>query len=323
MTGTTAAAPRVTAIVVTWNSAGVITECLESLRDSVIPGGVETIVVDNGSSDATAEIVARDFPSVTLIRRPDNPGFARANNQAMATARGHALLLLNPDVVLTDPTAVARMLAVLDGERTIGLVGCRLVNRDGTHQVGDAGFRPSPFNMVCHGLGIGHLLRGVSTLYLVRPDRFRDELTDVDWVCGACLLVRSEVVEAVGGMDEGLFLYAEDIEWGCRIRSHGLRSAYLPRLRVVHLQGTSEAQAAALAEGAIVSTRWLGSLLDLYSRLNHGRWLGLVRVSFAVGFGFRAAVYRFLAILRPRRRAHYARKSTALTAYARAAAGIS
>ena len=323
MTGTDATAPRVSVIVVTWNSAGVITECLATLRDSVIPGGVETIVVDNGSADATTEIVARDFPSATLIRRPDNPGFAQANNQAMASARGRGLLLLNPDVVLTDPTAIARMLAVLDAEPTIGLVGCRLVNRDGTHQVGDAGFRPSPFNMVCHGLGVRHLFGGVPTLYLVRPDRFRDEITDVDWVCGACLLVRREVVDAAGGMDEGLFLYAEDIEWGCRIRDQGVRVAYLPRVRVVHLQGISEAQAAAQSDAAAVSIRWLASLLGLYSRLNRGRWLGLVRASFAVGFGFRAAVYRVLAIVRPRRRAHYARKSTALTAYARAAAGMS
>ena len=320
MTGMAAAAPRVTAIVVTWNCADVITECLASLRDSVIPGGVETIVVDNGSADGTAEIVAREFPSVALIRSPDNPGFARANNLAMASARGSALLLLNPDVVMTDPTAIARMLAVLEGDRSIGVVGCRLVNRDGTHQVGDAGFRPSPFNMVCHGLGIGHLVRGVPTLYVVRPDRFRDEATDVDWVCGACLLVRREVVDAVGGMDERLFLYAEDIEWGCRIRDHGLRAAYLAQLRVVHLQGTSEAQADAHSGGTTVSTRWLGSLLGLYSRLNGGRRLGLVRTSFAVGFAFRAAVYRVLAITRPRRRTHYARKSAALSAYARAAA---
>jgi hypothetical protein len=308
--------PPLSVIVVTWNCAATIAECLFSLQASDLPPGAETILVDNASTDGTADLVARDFPWVRLIRGAENLGFARANNLAMTQARGETLLLLNPDAVLTDPGVIACLRGVLAGDPGIGLAGCRLVHRDGRHQVGDAGFRPAPFNMVIHGLGLGHALRAARPLYLVRPDRYGEKVVDVDWICGACLMLPRAVLDAVGGLDERLFLYAEDIEWGCRIRDHGFRAAYLPGVRVMHLQGGSEAQATTEA----VPTRWLSSLLALSARLSGGRGQWPVRMAFALGFAARAAVYRALSLLRPRRRGHYRNKGAALLAYAQAAA---
>ncbi len=308
--------PRLSIIVVTWNSADTIGACLASVRASRIDGGLDIILIDNGSTDGTADLVARDCAGVTLIRSDENLGFARANNRAMAMATGAHLLLLNPDTVLHDPGAIGRMLRCMDENPAAAMLGPRLVFADGTHQVGDAGWRPSTRNMLAHALGVAHLWPGWRSLYVVRPDRFTSPLVAVDWVCGACLLLRRSVVEAAGGLDERLFLYAEDVEWGCRLRGLGHEVMYLPQVRVTHLQGRSETQAA-----GPVSTRWLTSLLALYTRLNGRRWLGVVRCGFALGFYARAAVYGMLAVLRPSRSGNYAARRSALLAYARAAVG--
>ena len=304
----------VSVIVVTWNSSDTIGECLASVGDSVVPSGVETIVIDNASADGTADLVASDFPDVMLIRSASNAGYARANNQAMALASAGVVLLLNPDAVLSDNHAIQRLLDVLGAHPDVAMIGPRLVFADGVHQVGDAGFRPSTLNMICHGLGAAHLLPWLRTLYVVRPDRYGSALIDVDWICGACLMVRRDAVRDAGGLDERVFLYAEDVEWGCRLRGLGYRIAYLPSVRVTHLQGRSEAQ----ATGAVLSTRWLGSLFQLYVRLSGTRWLTAVCAAFTAGFLLRAGVYRALAMVRQARAAHYAARSQALLAYARA-----
>jgi len=305
--------PRLSIVIVTWNSAGTIGACLASVRASRVTGGVEIILIDNASADGTADLVARDFAWVTLVRSTENLGFAKANNRAMGMASGACILLLNPDTMLHDPDAIDVMLTAME-DSSVAMLGPRLVFEDGTHQVGDAGWRPSTLNMLAHGLGVAHLWPGIRSLYLVRPDRFRAPLVAVDWVCGACLLVRRSVVETGGGLDDRLFLYAEDVEWGSRLRGLGYDVGYLPQVRVTHLQGRSEAQAA-----GPVSTRWLTSLLALYVRLNGGRWLGLVRSAFALGFMARAAAYACLAVLRPSRAPTYRARYTAMRAYARAA----
>jgi GT2 family glycosyltransferase len=308
-------APRLSIVIVTWNSADTIGACLASVRASRMAGGVDIILFDNASADGTAELVARDFTWVTLVRSTENLGFAKANNRAMAMAPGDLLLLLNPDTVLHDPDAIDGMLRAME-DSSVAMLGPRLVFADGSHQVGDAGWRPSTQNMLAHGLGLAHVWPGLRSLYLVRPDRFRAPLVAVDWVCGACLLVRRSVVAAAGGLDERLFLYAEDVEWGSRLRGLGYEVGYLPQVRVTHLQGRSETQAA-----GPVSTRWLTSLLDLYARLNGDRWLSLVRFGLALGFLARAAVYGLLGVLRPSRSGTYAARRSALLAYARAAVG--
>ena len=300
-------------IIVTWNSASTIAACLTSLRQATEACATQVIVIDNASADATTTIVAANFADATLIRSAENLGFARANNQALHRASAPRILLLNPDVIIHDAGAIAHMLATLDAEPDISLLGPRLIFEDGSHQVGDAGFRPSTPNLICHGLGIAHVLRGISSLYLVRPDRYAGPVVAVDWICGACLMVCRSAIERAGGLDEALFLYAEDVEWGCRMRDLGLHAAYLPHIRVTHLQGRSESQA-----GAPISTRWLTSLLILYARLNGKRWLPAVRAAFAAGFGARAVVYAALALLRPGQSRFYRARAEVLWEYAKA-----
>ncbi len=307
------AAPLVTIIVVTWNCRELALRCLREVARSRIGAPHEVIVVDNASADGTADAIAEAYPDVHLIRGTENLGFAKANNLAIRRAVGRYLLLLNPDAFPTTPDSLADLLRFLRAHDGYAAAGCRLIHADGRHQVGDAGYRPSPLNMAIHGLGISQFMPPGRGLFVVRPDAAGSRAFDVDWICGACLLVRSDVVRRTGPLDEGFFMYAEDVEFGCRLRDHGYRIAYLPGVSVLHLQGGTQA-------GSGASVAWIDSLAQLYARMNRGRYWAVFRVSMTLGFLMRAGAYRLLGLMPGRRplvtRAH------AMARYARHTWGI-
>lgn len=285
-----AIAPRLSIIVVSWNCRDLALRCLAEIAGSRIGCPYEIILIDNASTDGTAAAVATAFPDVRVVANTENAGFARANNQGMALAAGRAFLLLNPDAFPAGPETFAHLLAALDAHPEYAMLGCRLVHEDGRHQVGDAGRVPTPWHVLVHGLGLSQLVPSLGGLYLVRPPRGRAAPMDVDWICGACLLVRAEVVRRHGGLDETLFMYAEDVEWGCRLRAAGLRIGYLPGEAVLHLQGGTQ--------GGNPTLKWLDNTANLYTRLNHGRAWFTFRASFASGFLIRAIAYRCIGLWR-------------------------
>ncbi len=280
--------PALSIIVVTWNCRDLALRCLHDIHASQIGRSFEVIVVDNASADATVAAIAAAYPTTRLIANTANLGYARANNQAIAIAAGRDLLLLNPDAFPTSPATFAALLAALDAHPEFAAMGCRLVHPDGRHQVGDAGWRPSPAHVVVHALGLAHVLPGAHGLFLVRPPRHAAPI-DVDWICGACLLVRAEAARRHGGMDEGFFMYAEDVAFGCRLRDAGLRLGYLPGQAVLHIQGGTRADAGP-------STGWLDSLARLYAAMNGGRHWFTFRAAMGAGFLLRAGAYRVLAL---------------------------
>ncbi|WP_431284852.1 glycosyltransferase family 2 protein [Humitalea sp. 24SJ18S-53] len=283
--------PAVTVVIVTWNCRDLALRCLRELAAADLPGGREVIVVDNASADGTAAALAQAFPDVRVIANTANTGFAAANNQALALARGRYALLLNPDAFPTAADSLASLVACLDADQRLAAAGCRLVHEDGRHQVGDAGWRPGFWSLSLHALGLTQVLpRRLRGVFLVRPDALGPGPVGVDWICGACMLVRMDAVRQVGGLDAGFFMYAEDVEWGCRLRAAGLGVAYLPRSRVLHLQGGTQ--------GGVASTRWLDNLVRLHCVLNGRGSLPLLRPVLATGFALRALAYRLVA-LRP------------------------
>jgi len=305
--------PMVTIIVVTWNCRALALRCLTEIANSRIGATHEVIVVDNASADGTANAIADAFPDVRLIRSPDNLGFAKANNLAIRRAAGRYLLLLNPDAFPTTPDTLADLLRFLREHDSYAAAGCRLVHADGRHQVGDAGYRPSPLNVAIHGLGLSQLMPPGHGLFVVRPDAGGAGAFDVDWICGACLLVRADVVRDTGPLDEGYFMYAEDVEFGCRLRDHGHRIAYLPGVRVLHLQGGTQA-------GSGASVAWIDSLAHLYARMNHGRYWAVFRLSMTLGFLMRAGAYRLGGLIPGR--GQLATRANAMARYARHTWGI-
>ncbi len=232
----------VSVVLVNWNGRDFLRDCLRSVRERTRGLRYELLVVDNASSDGSREMVRREFPTVRLLVSESNLGYARACNAGMRAARGRYVLTLNTDTVLLDD-AIGGLAALLDARPDAGATGCTLVWPDGRLQPACARFPTLPV-MLIDGAG---LLFGLQRL-LHRTGWFwgpyyspaaHRRARDVDWVHGACLMVRREVLDEVGFLDEGRFMYTEEIDWCRRIKNAGWRVVYTPAVRVRHLGGGS------------------------------------------------------------------------------------
>jgi hypothetical protein len=220
-------------IVVSWNTEDLLRRCLASLRVHLRSLSHEIIVVDNASTDGSAEMVATEFPEARLIRNVANMGFGAANNQGMTAASGRYLLLLNSDTFLTDDS-VAMLFASVQMQPSVGVAQCRLFFPDGRLQHTAYRF-PSLGLILFEALGVYKLFRRRAPGILLRG--YWDHATerDVDWVIGAFMLMPRRVYEDTGGFDERLFLYGEDREWCFRIRQHEWRIRFYPSASIVHV----------------------------------------------------------------------------------------
>ncbi len=284
----------VSVIVVSYNTSAVLRDCLLSLRREA-PPDAEIIVVDNASDDGSPAMVQAEFPEVVVIETGRNLGFAGANNRGLAVSRGRRLLLLNSDTVVL-PGALEAMAAFLDTNPKTGAVGCRLLNLDGSLQKSAYKF-PSPARALAENL----LLTAAFPNHPWVGD-FRawphDRVRDVDFVIGAALMVRREVLDTVGGLDEGFFMYAEETDWCRRMREAGWATTFLPHASVVHLGGGSS-RAMPLRQ-FVESNR---SALR-YIRKHHGPvGEGLYRAAMLLGAGVRLPLWGAAWLVLPGRRA--------------------
>jgi GT2 family glycosyltransferase len=232
---TSATAPRVSAIVVSYNTRDDLLRCLLSLgTEAGLP--LETTVVDNASTDGTVDAVRARFPDVHLIANATNLGFSRANNLGLRAARGEFVLILNSDCEVR-PGAVAALGAILEARPDVAIVGPRTVGTDGAPQVS---FGPSLTPLA--EWRQGRLVRGVKAGdadALRRARALADHEQEPDWVSASCFLARKAAIDAVGGFDETFFLYEEDVDLCVRVRQAGGRILYTPRAEVVHHLGRS------------------------------------------------------------------------------------
>ncbi len=233
-------APELSVIIVNWNTRDILKDCLTSVATHLGAVSHEVIVVDNASSDGSADMVCREFPTVRLLPNTENVGFARANNQAMRVARGRFFLLLNSDTLLTDDS-VARLHARLASLPRPPVAHCRLLFPDGRVQQSTYRF-PSLRLALLEDLGFYKFLspkrRGTT---LLAGYWAHDEERDVDWVAGAFMLFPRAVFDETGGFSEAYFMYGEDMEWCFRIREAGWRVRYFPDTSIVHLDHSSSA----------------------------------------------------------------------------------
>ncbi|MGB9723045.1 MAG: glycosyltransferase family 2 protein [Chloroflexia bacterium] len=240
---------ELTVVIVSWNVRELLARCLRSVQASLAAGGLagRVIVVDSASTDGSAEMVRRDFPEVTLLALEENRGFAAACNAALTPTplpggEGvRAFLLLNADVEL-EPEAIPRLASYLEAHPEVGVVGPQLRSPDGTVQSSRRRF-PTVGTLFWESTLLEEVFPGNPWVRRYRmQDRPDDVEQEVDWLVGACLLVRDEAVSQAGPLDEGYFLYFEELEWLQRIRRAGWRVVYLPSVRAIHYGGRSTAQ---------------------------------------------------------------------------------
>jgi GT2 family glycosyltransferase len=231
-----------TIIIVSWNTKERLRRCLRSIWRTNVETAFEVIVVDNASSDSSADCVEGEFPQINVIRNDKNLGFARAANQAIIMARGDLIMLLNPDTVVHDKT-IDRLVAFASEHPDIGIIGCKIVNEDGTLQHSCRRF-PTPVVGLFRNTFLGRLFphNRFTTRYLM-DDWDHENIREVDWVSGACMVIRREALSEIGVLDERYFMYCEDLDLCFRAHNAGWKIFYYPRAIVTHRKGAASDQA--------------------------------------------------------------------------------
>ncbi len=240
-------------IIVSWNVRDLLRRCLESLRRQSFvqdaDGGEQTeiIVVDNASADGTVEMLRAMAPqfnsamNMRVIANSENVGFTRGNDQALALAQGRYLFLLNPDTELR-PGALQTLIDYMDAHPRVGIVGPQLVYADGSLQSSRRRF-PTLATAFFESTRLQQWFpRSPILARYYMLDTSDDAAQEVDWVTGSAMFVRREVYEQVGGLDEGFFMYAEELDWCYRAKKAGWQIVYLPSAQIVHHEGKSSEQ---------------------------------------------------------------------------------
>jgi N-acetylglucosaminyl-diphospho-decaprenol L-rhamnosyltransferase len=308
----------VSAIVVSWKTPDLLSGCLQSLRRHAgEAGGMQVVVVDNGSDDGTAEMVTREWPDVRLIVNAENAGYTRANNQAIRLSVGEYLLLINADALLT-PGCLERMLARMSDDPRAGAVGPRLIYGDGRWQRWTAGRAPGLGAALGHYFLLERLFPNSRACQGMFLGRDVCEAMLVDWVSSACMLVRRSAIDQVGLMDERFFVYMDDVDLCQRLRTGGWSVWYAPEAEAVHFMGqATKRQTGSVSPAALRS-------YNRYFAMNHGRVpTAILRLIQFVGHGSRASLYLGAAMTSRKgpRRVDLRRQARAHWVYLKAALG--
>ncbi|MDP8255642.1 MAG: glycosyltransferase family 2 protein [Candidatus Alcyoniella australis] len=225
-------------IIVNYNTGELLAACLESIYAQQTALSLEVLVVDNYSNDGSAQMVRERFGDVLLFANQCNLGFVRANNRAIERSRGRRLLLLNPDTVVP-PGTLERLVQFLDSSSGAGIVGCKQVDGQGRIQLTWGRF-PTVLSEIQRKSRHMRMSLDDSAVRTALEDNLNGTC-NVDWVAGSCMLVRREVVDKIGPMDENIFMYFEDIDWCRRAREAGFRVCIDSQTQIVHFGGESAA----------------------------------------------------------------------------------
>ena len=282
-------APDISIVIVAWNAGHYLDQCLESLAATPPRRSMEVLVVDNASTDGTAEMVESKFPWVKLIKSPENLGFSRGNNVAIRQCQGRYIALVNPDVVVLSGCLDA-LADFLDQHPRVGNAGPRVLNPDMTLQISCRRF-PTVWNNFCSATGLASIFKS-SRIFTGEQMFFspHDRTIAVEVLVGCFSMIRREALDAVGLLDENLFMYGDDLDWCRRCWNAGWEVVFYPGAQAIHYGGKTTA--AYPVRFAVAQQR---SVLCYWSK-HHGFWgvLGirsvivlhhLLRYSFAVASG--------------------------------------
>ena len=260
-------APKLSIITVGTNEKELLAACLGSVYANPPAAPFEMILVDNVSNDGTGEMVRQSFPQVSIIRNSRRLGYPRNGNIGIRASRGRYVLMLNPDIEVR-PGAFDALISFMDLHPEAGIAGAKLLNPDGTLQYSCRGYS-RPYMPILRVLGLDRLFPGAQMFreYLM-SDWDHGEPREVDWLLGACLIVRREAMTQVGLMEESLFVnYCDDQDWCYRMWQHGWKVYYVPEAVMIHRH------LRASARHLFSRARWqhIQSLIRFFKK--HGLWL--------------------------------------------------
>jgi N-acetylglucosaminyl-diphospho-decaprenol L-rhamnosyltransferase len=288
--------PSLEVVIVSHGAEALLRRCLQSLRDHPSQSATMTVtIVDSGSTDGTPDMVEKEFPEFRLERRA-NIGFSAANNLVLRESRADAVLLLNPDTEVYAGT-LDTCLARLDADPQVGMVGAKLVREDGKLDHAAKRSFPTPLAALAHFTGIGRGEGAGESLSQYRATHLgEDEAGEIDAVNGAFMLCRAEAVSQVGLLDEGYWLYMEDLDWCHRFWDAGWKVFYDPAAVALHVKGGSSQKRRAPKQ-EIAFHRGMGRF---YRRFDAPSANPLLNAAVYCGIGAKLAVSLTITALRGR-----------------------
>ncbi|WP_288213143.1 glycosyltransferase family 2 protein, partial [Parabacteroides sp. CAG:2] len=268
---------KLSVIIVNYNVKYFLEQCLYSVRAAVTGMDAEVFVVDNNSTDGSVEYLRPKFPEVVFIENKDNPGFAKANNQAIRQCTGEYVLLLNPDTVVGEES-LRSLCFQMDEDPEIGAIGVKMLNGHGVFLPESKRAFPSPWVSFCKIFGLSKLFPNSPAFARYSlPYLDKEQTHKVEVLAGAFMLLRHEALDKVGLLDESFFMYGEDIDLSYRIVLGGYKNLYVPE-RILHYKGEST------KHGDLRYIRaFYGAMLIFYKKYYPGSgWLMRILIRLAV-----------------------------------------
>jgi N-acetylglucosaminyl-diphospho-decaprenol L-rhamnosyltransferase len=267
-------------IIVNWNTADLTLQCLNSVYTSVDSSNVEVWVVDNASSDNSVLKIKQEYPMVKVIENTENVGFAKANNQVLKNVNTTYVMLLNSDTIV-EKDAINNMVEYLKLNPEVGAVGPHLPSPNGNLKTLSCGFLPTIQTGMNHFWGLTRipLLNKLFNKGVFLPDKNYTKPFEVEWLSGACITLRKEVIQTAGVLPEDYFMYAEDLQWCEKILEANWKIHFYPNSIVWHLIGGS----AKHKKG--ISTKWLINLRAYHLKRTESKLKSNI-FSIVIYFGF-------------------------------------
>jgi GT2 family glycosyltransferase len=267
--------PTISIAIVNWNTRDLLLDALNSIYNDDAAPELEVFVVDNNSSDGSADSVADRYPQAILTRNAINIGYAAGNNQAIKQAKAPYILLLNPDVVVPNGT-FAQVAAFMEAHPDAGAIGIRQVHPDGRIQSSVRGF-PTPLAMMWELIGFAKLFPQSRLFGAYRMTWFAyDSVAEVDQPMGTFLLIRRSALDAVGLLDEQFPIFFNEVDWCLRCKRAGWKIYFDPDAEIVHYGGSSTVQV-----GAAMAWESRRGLLTFYNKHYRMPWLWPLRAAIA------------------------------------------
>jgi GT2 family glycosyltransferase len=277
------------------NTKELLHQYLKSLYENTSGLGLEVIVVDNGSTDGSVEMLQQAFPQVRLFQNQTNIGVSKAYNQAFRATCGRYVACLNTDIIVL-PNALFTMYQFLEDHPAVGAVGCKLLNADGSLQH-SCGHTPTLLGLTFQSLGLSRLFpRNKFFARFLMTYWDHDEVRQVDQPAAACFMMRRQALEEVGLFDEQFFVYFEDVDWCYRAKMAGWPIYFLPQAQVIHLGGRTSEQVVDVR----IKTRYESQLRFFQKYYPRGLVLPIMRMLIIVEMLWRTAITLMSAVVLPK-----------------------